>query len=96
MDYLEKLQSLMEKHPSDFFSLWEEYCFNDIVKGDELIVLLEKIKNSTIAPAFGKIAESVIPLWEQLPEGEEKDKVLSLVFDVQTTNSKRLLELALQ
>ena len=30
------------------------------------------------------------------PEGEEKDKVLSLVFDVQTTNSKRLLELALQ
>lgn len=96
MDYLEKLQSLMEKHPSDFFSLWEEYCFNDFVKGDELIVLLEKIKNSTIAPAFGKIAESVIPLWEQLPEGEEKDKVLSLVFDVQTTNSKRLLELALQ
>ena len=76
--------------------MWEEYCFNDLVKGDELIVLLEKIKNSTIAPAFGKIAESVIPLWEQLPEGEEKDKVLSLVFDVQTTNSKRLLELALQ
>lgn len=96
MDYLEKLQSLMENHPSDFFSLWEEYCFNDVVKGDELVVLLEKIKGSTIAPAFGKIAESVIPLWEQLPEGEEKDKVLSLVFDVQTTNSKNLLEIALQ
>ena len=96
MDYLEKLQSLMENHPSDFFSLWEEYCFNDVVKGDELIVLLEKIKGSTIASAFGKIAESVIPLWEQLPEGEEKDKVLSLIFDVQTTNSKRLLEIGLQ
>lgn len=96
MDYLEKLQSLIENHPSDFFSLWEEYCFNDVVKGDELVVLLEKIKGSTIAPAFGKIAESVIPLWEQLPEGEEKDKVLSLVFDVQTTNSKNLLEIALQ
>ncbi|AAF38898.1 transcription elongation factor GreA [Chlamydia muridarum str. Nigg] len=96
MDYLEKLQSLMENHPSDFFSLWEEYCFNDVVSGDELIVLLEKIKSSSIAPAFGKIAESVIPLWEQLPESEEKDKVLSLVFDIQTTNSKRLLELALQ
>lgn len=96
MDYLEKLQSLIENHPSDFFSLWEEYCFNDVVKGDELVVLLEKIKGSTIAPAFGKIAESVIPLWKQLPEGEEKDKVLSLVFDVQTTNSKNLLEIALQ
>ncbi|EPP34608.1 transcription elongation factor, GreA/GreB, family protein [Chlamydia ibidis] len=96
MDYLEKLQVLIdEEQPSSFFSLWEEYCFNDVVRSDELILILEKVKHSSLAPLFGKIADSVLPLWEAIPEGREKDKVLQLVLDLQTSNTKQFYDVAI-
>lgn len=97
MDYLEKLQVFVEEEqPSKFFSLWEEYCFNDIVKGDELVQILQKVKNSFLAPLFGKIADTVLPLWEKIPEGEEKDRVLQLILDLQTSNSREFYDIALE
>lgn len=96
MDYLEKLQTLIEEEQlSNFFSLWEEYCFNDVVEADELIQILEKIKNSSLAPLFGKIANTILSLWEKMPEGKEKDRVLVLALDLQTANSKVFYDLAL-
>ncbi|WP_276815779.1 GreA/GreB family elongation factor [Chlamydia gallinacea] len=95
MDYLEKLQVFLDEgQSSSFFNLWEEYCFNDVVRGEELIAILERVKNSSLAPLFGKIADTVLSLWETLPEGEEKDRVLQLVLDLQTTNNKQLYAVA--
>lgn len=97
MDYLEKLQVLIEEEqPSSFFSLWEEYCFNDVVRADELIQILEKIKGSSFAQLFGRIADTVLPLWERIPQGVEKDRVLILVLDVQNTNSRPFYDVALE
>ncbi|WP_201456496.1 GreA/GreB family elongation factor [Chlamydia sp. 17-3921] len=96
MDYLEKLQVFIEEEqPSNFFSLWEEYCFNDIVREEEVVQILQKVKNSSLAPLFGKIADSVLPLWEKIPEGEKKDRVLQLIIDLQTSNSKEFYDIAL-
>ncbi|BAE81774.1 transcription elongation and transcript cleavage factor [Chlamydia felis Fe/C-56] len=96
MDYLEKLQVLIdEEQPSSFFNLWEEYCFNDVVRGAELVQILEKVKHSSLAPLFGKIADTVLPLWERIPEGKEKDQVLQLVLDIQNTNAKQFYEAAI-
>ncbi|EPJ32095.1 transcription elongation factor, GreA/GreB, family protein, partial [Chlamydia psittaci 06-1683] len=96
MDYLEKLQVLIdEEQPSSFFNLWEEYCFNDVVRGAELVQILEKVKHSSLAPLFGKISDSVLPLWERIPEGKEKDQVLRLVLDIQNTNAKPFYDAAI-
>ncbi|EPP36229.1 GreA/GreB family elongation factor [Chlamydia avium] len=96
MDYLEKLQAFIDEgQSSSFFNLWEEYCFNDVVRGEELIAILERVKNSSLAPLFGKIADTVLPMWEMIPDGNEKDRVLQLVLDLQTTNNKQLYSVAL-
>ncbi|SGA09274.1 GreA/GreB family elongation factor [Chlamydia abortus] len=96
MDYLEKLQVLIdEEQPSSFFNLWEEYCFNDVVRGTELVQILEKVRHSSLAPLFGKIADTVLPLWERIPEGKEKDQVLRLVLDIQNTNAKPFYDAAM-
>lgn len=96
MDYLEKLQVLIdEEQPSSFFNLWEEYCFNDVVRGAELVQILEKVRHSSLAPLFGKISDTVLPLWERIPEGKEKDQVLRLVLDIQNTNAKPFYDAAI-
>ncbi|WP_348663481.1 GreA/GreB family elongation factor [Chlamydia vaughanii] len=96
MDYLEKLQVLIdEEQPSSFFNLWEEYCFNDVVREKELIEILEKVKHSSLAHLFGKIADTVLPLWEAIPDGKDKDQVLQLVLDLQNTNSKQFYDAAI-
>ncbi|WP_108896801.1 GreA/GreB family elongation factor [Chlamydia serpentis] len=96
MDYLEKLQVLIEEGQSaNFLSLWEEYCFNDVVWSQELIQILEKVKSSSLAPLFGKIADTVVPLWEKIPEGKDKDRVLQLILDLQTSNSQMFFDIAL-
>nr|WP_284347506.1 GreA/GreB family elongation factor [Chlamydia psittaci] len=84
-----------EEQPSSFFNLWEEYCFNDVVRGAELVQILEKVKHSSLAPLFGKISDSVLPLWERIPEGKEKDQVLRLVLDIQNTNAKPFYDAAI-
>ncbi|WP_213358199.1 GreA/GreB family elongation factor [Chlamydiifrater phoenicopteri] len=97
MDYLEKLQYFIDSdQPNEFVSLWEEFCFNDVVRGDELVGILKSIKGSSVAPIFGRIAETVLPLWEKLPKGKEKDEVFRLAVDLQTTNSKTFFELAVK
>ncbi|EPP29985.1 transcription elongation factor, GreA/GreB, family protein [Chlamydia psittaci 08-2626_L3] len=75
--------------------MWEEYCFNDVVRGAELVQILEKVKHSSLAPLFGKISDSVLPLWERIPEGKEKDQVLRLVLDIQNTNAKPFYDAAI-
>ncbi|WP_213318979.1 GreA/GreB family elongation factor [Chlamydiifrater volucris] len=97
MDYLEKLQYFIDSNqPNEFVTLWEEFCFNDFIRGDELVSILKSIKDSSVAPIFGRIAETVLPLWEKLPKSEEKDEVFRLAVDLQTTNSKTFFELAVK
>lgn len=96
MDYLEKLQILIEEEqPSSFFKLWEEYCFNDVADSKEIVQILETIQNSSKIADFGKIADSALSLWETLPDSEEKDRILVLILDLQTSNTKRFYDYAL-
>lgn len=96
MDYLEKLQVLIdEEQPSSFFNLWEEYCFNDVVRGAELVQILEKVKHSSLAPLFGKISDSVLPLWERIPEGKKKIRFLDWFWIYKTLTLSRFMMLLL-
>lgn len=97
MDYIEKFKLLIEeKQSAHFFKLWEEFCGNDIVYGNEIIEILSSIKKSSfLEPIFSPIAETALVLWEKLDEGNEKDEVLRLIFDLQETNSLLLERIAL-
>lgn len=96
MDYLKKIQTFInEGRQSDFVGLWEEYCFNEEVVASELIEILESIHASPLANLFGKIAETGLPLWEKITEKPLKDRVLSLLCDLQTSNSKMFYNICL-
>lgn len=66
MSYLEEFRQLIEKEKlSPFLHLWEEYCQGDQICGEEVFQVLTMIKNSSLSTAFGKVAETAIPLWEK-------------------------------
>lgn len=96
MGYLKEFQMQIDNQQfANFMRLWEEYCQIDVVDGPELIKILQMIKNSKIAPLFGPYTETVLPLWEQIPNDEKSsDHVLKLILDLQTTNSPKLADLA--
>jgi len=95
VSYLEEFQLLVEqeKLPA-FLNLWEEYCQADQVDGEEVFQILTMIKHSTLGPAFGKVVETVIPLWEKIENVDVADHVLRLMIDLQTTQSPVLATLS--
>ncbi len=96
MDYIEKFKLLIEEKQSAYFlKLWEEFCNNETVYGKEIVEILSKIKKSSLEGVFSSIAETALILWEKLEEGEEKDEVLRLIFDLQDTNSLLLEKIAI-
>ncbi|MBS0623623.1 MAG: GreA/GreB family elongation factor [Verrucomicrobia bacterium] len=95
MSYLEEFRQLIEKEKlSPFLHLWEEYCQGDQICGEEVFQVLTMIKNSSLSTAFGKVAETAIPLWEKIEEEEMAGHVLRLIIDLQTTHSPLLATLA--
>lgn len=95
MSYLEEFHSLSDaSNPTRFLRLWEEYCLSDTVDGEELLKILTFFKNTPISALFGSYAETVLPLWKQIPPGQVADKVLASVVDLQTGNSPILADLA--
>lgn len=95
MSYLEEFKLLLQEEKlADFLRLWEEYCMADTVDAIELKQILGDIKESTLAPTFGKFAETTLPLWKRLEGQEMAGDILKLILDLQTTNSPLLADLA--
>lgn len=96
MTYLSEFRKRIEKNDyHDFLKLWEEYCYSDKPDGKELIDILKAAKNSPLAPSFGNHVEKAIALWKLVEDPKEKDQILKLILDIQTTNSEELAEIAL-
>lgn len=90
-DFRERIQN--NDYPG-FLKIWEEYCYGDQPDGEEIVAVLESVKSSELAKAFGMHVERVLPLWRLLTNPEQSLNVLRLILDLQTTNSEELACLA--
>ena len=89
MEYLKQFLTHIENnHLPSLAMLWQEYCLSDEIDAKELKNILIKIKDSTLAEPFGFYVCQILMLWETLPESEIKDEIISLIFDLQTTNEE--------
>jgi transcription elongation factor GreA-like protein/transcription elongation GreA/GreB family factor len=77
-----------------FLKIWEEYCYGDQPDGEEMIAVLESMKHSDLARHFGVHVERILPLWRELQDKELAHQVLRLIFDLQTSNTEELADLA--
>ncbi len=94
MGYLQDFQTRINNHDyAAFLKLWEEYCGADELDGEEVCQVLEMAKKADFASSFGRHIEKILPLWSIAEEGVEKDKVLQLIIDIQTSNSSQLFQL---
>lgn len=90
-DFRERIQN--NDYPG-FLKIWEEYCYGDQPDGEEIIAVLESIKSSDLAKPFGTHVERILPLWRELKDPKQAHGALRLIFDLQTTNSEELADLA--
>ncbi len=90
-DFRERLHN--NDYPG-FLKIWEEYCYGDQPDGEEMIAVLESVKSSDLATPFGIHVARILPLWRELKDQKHIHDVLRLVFDLQTTNSEDLADLA--
>jgi transcription elongation factor GreA-like protein/transcription elongation GreA/GreB family factor len=90
-DFRERIQN--NDYPG-FLKIWEEYCYGDQPDGEEIIAVLESVKSSDLAKPFGVHVERILPLWRELKEAKYIHGVLRLIFDLQTSNSEELADLA--
>lgn len=96
MGYLKEFQTqILNRDFGKFLQLWEEYCTCDSVDYEELSEILKSVKKSEFK-TFGQYIEAVLPLWEMLVNDEESYAILSLILEIQTTNSPRLANLAIE
>ena len=97
MTYLKDFRDRIQNNDyPGFLKIWEEYCYGDQPDGEEMIATLEFIKTSDLARSFGNHVERLLPLWRELKDQKLALDVLRLIFDLQTTNSEDLAELAIQ
>lgn len=91
MEYLKQFQKhISENQLAPLISLWQEYSFCDEVDPNELQAILNAISKSPFATSFGKYVEEILPLWEKIPEGEDKRTLLRHIVDLETTNTETL------
>jgi len=97
MSYLQDFQTQIAARDFEkFMQLWEEYCASDTLEPEEVVTLLQSVKNSDLAKQFGPIVETALPLLDLLPTPEGKYEVLRHLIDLQTTQSPKLAEVTLQ
>ncbi|MBN1914924.1 MAG: GreA/GreB family elongation factor [Parachlamydiales bacterium] len=97
MTYLKEfIKKIAAGNYHEFLKIWEEYCYSDQPDSEELRQILLEIKNSSLAELFGNHVEKGLILWEKLSPSPTKDRVLALIFDLQTTNSENLAQIAHQ
>ncbi len=95
MSYLKDIRERLQNNDyPGFLKIWEEYCYGDQVDAEELILILQAVKNSEIAKPFGLQVERILPLWREVTDAKLAHEALELIFDLQTTNSEELAELS--
>jgi transcription elongation factor GreA-like protein/transcription elongation GreA/GreB family factor len=97
MEYFKQFEKLIAQNdlPSNV-KLWQEYCLCDEIEADELIAILEVIKESTLASSMGCYVDEILALWSHIKDEKKKDRAICLIFDLQTTNTNELSNLALE
>lgn len=94
MSYLKEfLTQINNRDFHKFLVLWEEYCTSETADVDEFTQLLKAIKTSEMAKPFGKIVETALPLWKTIENEKDSYSILSLLIDLETTNSVPLADL---
>jgi len=97
MGYLKEfLTQINQRDFNKFLVLWEEYCMSDEVDPEEFNQLLKAIKSSELSKSFGRITETALPLANTIKDESQLYEILSLLIDIQTTNSPLLAEIALE
>ena len=95
MGYLKDFRKQIElNNYFEFLKLWEEYCYSEETDAEELIQVLKESKESLLAASFGNHVEKGLTLWEQITDPKDKSTVLKLIFDIETTNSENLADIA--
>jgi transcription elongation factor GreA-like protein/transcription elongation GreA/GreB family factor len=97
MSYLKDFRErIINNDYTSVLKLWEEYCYGDQPDGEELIRILQEIKNSEMSKPFGLQVERVLTLWREIKEPKLAHESLRLIFDLESTNSEELADLATQ
>ncbi len=95
MSYLKDIRDRLQNNDyPGFLKIWEEYCYGEQVEAEELILILQAVKISELAKPFGLQVERILPLWREVKEAELAHESLQLIFDLQTTNTEELADLA--
>ncbi len=97
MTYLKVFRERIQNNDyPGFLKIWEEYCFGDQPDGEEMIAILESVKRADLAKSFGLHVERLLPLWGELKDSRLALDSLRLIFDLQTTQSESLSQLAIE
>lgn len=95
MTYLKDFRDRIQNNDyPGFLKIWEEYCYGDVPDAKEMIAILESVKSSELAKHFGIHVDRILPLWREIKNKTESTNVLRLIFDLETTNSETLADLA--
>src|SRR5262245_57639897 len=95
MAYVEEFRKLLAARDfAKLMQLWHEYCQGDLPDGQEIIEILQLVKQSDFAKPFGQYIEAVLPLTLLVEQEEDKLEALKLIFDLQSTNSEALYIIA--
>ncbi len=95
MAYVEEFRNQIQARDyKKILQLWDEYCHTDVPDGQEIIDILQLLKQSDFAKPFGAYVETILPIVMQIPEDTLKIEVLKLIYDLETTNSETLYQLA--
>jgi transcription elongation factor GreA-like protein/transcription elongation GreA/GreB family factor len=95
MSYLKDFRERIQNNDYlSFLKLWEEYCYGDQPDAEELILILQMVKESAMAKPFGLQVERVLPFWRLIQNPQLAHAALREIFDLQTTNSEELAALA--
>jgi transcription elongation factor GreA len=95
MTYEDEFQSrLAARDYNKVLVLWQEYCENDELDVDELVKILRLVKESDFAQPFGQYVEAILPLVMTVSDGAKRFEALRYIYDLETSNSQALYELA--
>lgn len=97
MDYLDQFQEhISNNNYPAFLNLWEEYCMGDSVDPEELKRILVAATTSSFVDSFGKYVEQGLDLWQKITDPDQSHQVIKLIFDIQTSDTSSLIDLAIQ
>jgi transcription elongation factor GreA-like protein/transcription elongation GreA/GreB family factor len=95
MAYVEEFQSrLAARDYNKILVLWQEYCENDELDVDELVKILQLVKQSDLARPFGQYVEAILPLVMTISDESLRLEALRYIYDLETSNSQALFDLA--